>query len=224
MSQVATYQFGTLDLRVVDLDGQPWFVAKDVATALGFTVDALRYHAKGSFQKDEKRVVKLPGFRGTGGLCLSESGLYKLIMRSDKPQARVFQDWVTRDVLPAIRKDGAYIQGEEKVATGELSEDDLVLKAIGILQRKVERLASEKAALRADNERLLPAAQVDQAVGQPSCFLVSLQLPTGLQIDLPHVRIPSSHDAGYKLVPSALPRLYGVLPIPSGIELPVLLR
>jgi len=54
---------------------------------------------------------------------LSESGLYKLIMRSDKPTARPFQDWVTRDVLPAIRKDGAYIMGEEKVRTGEMPED-----------------------------------------------------------------------------------------------------
>ena len=46
---------------------------------------------------------------------ISESGLYKLVMRSDKPEARQFQDWVTRVVLPAIRKDGGYIQGEEKV-------------------------------------------------------------------------------------------------------------
>jgi prophage antirepressor-like protein len=45
---------------------------------------------------------------------VSESGLYKLIMRFDKPEARSFQDWVTRDILPAIRKDGGYILGEEK--------------------------------------------------------------------------------------------------------------
>ena len=52
------------------------------------------------------------------GLTLaSESGLYKLIIRSNKPEARPFQDWATRDVLPAIRKDGGYIMGEEKVAT-----------------------------------------------------------------------------------------------------------
>ena len=55
-------------------------------------------------------------------MIVSESGLYKLIMRSDKPIARYFQDWVTREVLPAVRKDGAYIMGEEKVRTGEMSE------------------------------------------------------------------------------------------------------
>jgi len=48
---------------------------------------------------------------------LSESGLYGIAMRSDKTTARPFQDWVTREDLPAIRKDGAYIMGEEKVAT-----------------------------------------------------------------------------------------------------------
>lgn len=52
-------------------------------------------------------------------MVIAESGLYKLVMRSDKPNAKDFQDWGTAVVLPAIRKDGAYILGEEKVATGE---------------------------------------------------------------------------------------------------------
>jgi len=67
-------------------------------------------------------------------VLVSESGLYKLIMRSDKPQARLFQDWVTRDVLPAIRKDGAYVMGEEKVASGEMSEDELIAAALPLPQ------------------------------------------------------------------------------------------
>lgn len=57
-------------------------------------------------------------------------------MWSDKPQARPFQDWVTGTVLPAIRKDGAYIMGEEKVVSGEMGEDEFVLKAMMILQGK----------------------------------------------------------------------------------------
>jgi len=61
-------------------------------------------------------------------------------MRSDKPKARDFQNWVTRVVLPAIRKDGGYIAGEEKVATGEMSEDELVLKAMTMLKAKADRL------------------------------------------------------------------------------------
>lgn len=92
---------------------------------------------KTTVSADEKRVVKLPGIRGLGLTFISESGLYKLIMRSDEPEARQFQDWVTREVLPAIRKDGAYIKGEELVKTGELDEEEFVLRAMEILQLKV---------------------------------------------------------------------------------------
>jgi len=54
---------------------------------------------------------------------VSESGLYKITMRSDKPEARAFQDWVTRVVLPAICKDGGYVMGEEKLATGKFTRN-----------------------------------------------------------------------------------------------------
>ena len=81
-------------------------------------------------------------------VTISESGLYKLIMRSDKPEAQDFQNWVTRVVLPSIRKDGAYIMGEEKVASGEMDEDEFVLKAMTILQSKVERLKQETVSFR----------------------------------------------------------------------------
>lgn len=74
--------------------------------------------------EEEITLYPIQGKRGVrNAKLIAESGLYKLIMRSDKPEARRFQDWVTREVLPAIRKDGAYIMGEEKVATGELDED-----------------------------------------------------------------------------------------------------
>ncbi len=63
---------------------------------------------------------------------LSESGLYKLIMRCDKPEALPFQDWVAREVLPAIRKDGAYIMGEEKVRTGEMPMKEMTLRLRGL--------------------------------------------------------------------------------------------
>lgn len=70
---------------------------------------------KGILAADEVRLVPPPvqsgGYRAA--LLLSEPGLYRLIMRSDKPAARQFQDWVVRDVMPAIRKDGGYIAGEE---------------------------------------------------------------------------------------------------------------
>jgi prophage antirepressor-like protein len=73
---------------------------------------------------------------------ISESGLYRLVLRAqrNRPEVARFQDWVTREVLPAIRRDGAYFAGEEKVCTGEMDEDQLVQKAMTLLQRKVARL------------------------------------------------------------------------------------
>lgn len=86
---------------------------------------ALKLHAmaeRGEDQKSKVRRADVGGLRpGKDLIAVSESGLYDLALRSDKPEARDFQDWVTRVVLPAIRKDGAYVMGEEKVATGEVS-------------------------------------------------------------------------------------------------------
>ncbi|MGE4480819.1 BRO-N domain-containing protein [Acidocella sp.] len=89
---------------------------------------------------------------------ISESGLYKLVMRSDNPEARQFQDWVTREVLPAIRKDGMYVKGEEKVRTGELSEDELTLMVLQRLQAKVECLKDERDELAAKVDTMQPKA------------------------------------------------------------------
>ena len=115
-------------VRVVTIDGNPWFVARDVCSVL-YDAEQVRLNGVTNNLKniatDEKRrmwreeliarALLAGNERGSTSLALiSESGLYKLIMRSDKPQARAFQDWVTREVLPRIRKDGAYVMGEEK--------------------------------------------------------------------------------------------------------------
>jgi len=77
--------------------------------------------------------------------CLSEQGLYFFLGRSDKEKALPLQMWTSGIVLPAIRKDGGYVHGEEKVSTGELGEADLLLKAFTMLNNKVERLQKENA-------------------------------------------------------------------------------
>ncbi len=96
----------THTVRVVTIDGNPWFVLADVRAVL----DKAR-GGKLPLDADETRtVLELNGttLKGHGLQLVSESGLYKLIMRSDKPQAKPFQDWVTREVLPSIRKTGSY--------------------------------------------------------------------------------------------------------------------
>lgn len=92
---------------------------------------------------DEKDVSNVYTLGGNQEMTvINESGLYSLILTSRKPEAKTFKKWVTGTVLPAIRKDGAYIMGEEKVVSGEMDEDEFVLKAMAILQGKVERLKS----------------------------------------------------------------------------------
>ena len=112
------------------IEDKPWFVAKDALLCLGCSLEnggAAPYLQHLNMGEDEKRHVlkstigPFYGWPNGGLLCISESGLYKLIMRSDNPAAKRFQDWVTREVLPALRKDGMYIMGEEKVKTGEMS-------------------------------------------------------------------------------------------------------
>lgn len=154
MNNVIPFNFNNCNLRAVQLNGQPWFVAKDACQVLGLTDD--RNHLM-KLNEDERRFVARSNVNLTEGLsfpnrganCISESGLYKLIMRSDKPEAKRFQNWVTQVVLPAMRKDGAYVMGEEKVATGEMSEDELMLRAQQILMSKVERLRAERDAAQA---------------------------------------------------------------------------
>lgn len=162
----------TFPVRIVALNGQPWFVAADVCKALGYNVKAdgsvNTHQALKPLAAEEVTTTQISGNRGQHPKLISESGLYKLVMRSDKPQARLFQDWVTRDVLPAIRKDGAYVMGEEKVASGEMDEDEFVLKAMTILQKKVERLKEENAVL-------LPKAESYDAVVSNDGFYTTTQ-------------------------------------------------
>ena len=111
-------ELNTHSIRVVDIEGNPWFVVSDVCEALGLAINP----ANGSYtnhlyklDKAEKTVAPVPtslAGRSRSKSVISESGLYKLIMRSDKPQAKAFQDWVTKEVLPSIRKTGAFVTGQ----------------------------------------------------------------------------------------------------------------
>ena len=113
----------------MEIDGKPWFVAADVCRCLGLPGFASHHtkrleHAERLVlsRTDNQRHAELFGYKQPTVSLISEGGLYKIITRSDKPEAAKFQDWITSEVLPAIRKDGAYVMGEEKVRTGELSD------------------------------------------------------------------------------------------------------
>lgn len=107
-------EFG--EIRTVVIEGEPWFVGKDVAVALGYsdTADAIRSHV----DEEDKRLVKageIPTLKTSnyGAYIINESGLYALVFESKLPDAKKFKHWVTSEVLPTIRKTGGYVNNDE---------------------------------------------------------------------------------------------------------------
>lgn len=99
-------EFG--EIRTTVIDGEPWFVGKDVATALGYsnTRDALSKHVD---DEDKNTVAFRDGIQGNPNqTVINESGLYSLVLSSKLPTAKKFKHWVTAEVLPTIRKTGSY--------------------------------------------------------------------------------------------------------------------
>lgn len=133
-------------VRVVEIDGAPWFVGKDVAERLGYAdpTTAIRSHCKGV-----QKLHPLPSEGGTQNVrVLSEPDVLRLIVGSNLPAAQRFERWVFEEVLPSIRKRGAYIAGQEKVATGEMSPAELMARALKAAEATIRE--AEAARLRAE--------------------------------------------------------------------------
>ena len=141
--------YGTI--RAVKVDGEPWFVAKDICDALGIATNHLREEGRGL---DDDEVMNLPNWEGKGAapLIVSEAGLYSLILRSRKPEAKAFRRWVTHDVLPSIRSHGVY--ATPKSIERMLNDPDTMITTLKVLKAERERAN----ALMEDNARLLPKA------------------------------------------------------------------
>ena len=93
-------------VRVLEIDGQPWFIGKDAADVLAYqnSRDALRVHVD---SEDKAAVVIHDGRQKRKMTVINESGLYCLILSSKLPQAKIFKRWVTSEVLPCLRRHGA---------------------------------------------------------------------------------------------------------------------
>lgn len=101
-----TFNYDNNQVRTVLQDGEPWFVLKDVCNVLGIANDR---NAAARLDNDERGVYQMDTLGGTQKMnIINEWGLYNIILRSDKPQAKPFRRWVTHEVLPAIRKTGSY--------------------------------------------------------------------------------------------------------------------
>lgn len=127
MSNLKTFEnmkFGKL--TVIEKDGEFFFLGREIAEKLGYanTNDALARHVD---TDDKADVVFHDGRQRRNMVSINESGLYSLILSSKLPQAKEFKRWVTKDVLPSIRKNGGYIKNQENLSKEEILANAVLL-------------------------------------------------------------------------------------------------
>ena len=129
-------EFGLV--RVIDIDGQPWFVATDICKALDLSNPTVAIQR---LDEDERSKFNL-GRQGETNI-VNEYGLYNLILASRKPEAKKFKRWITHEVIPSIRKHGAYMTDEiiEKVLT---DPDTIIKLATQLKEERKKRLEAER--------------------------------------------------------------------------------
>lgn len=149
-------EFGSI--RTLEIDDEPYFVGKDVAEVLGYNnpQKALRDH----IDDEDRTVNELFTVNGTKGILINESGLYSLILSSKLPSAKKFKRWVTSEVLPSIRKHGAYMT-QETIEQAILNPDTLIKLATALKdeQTKNKQLQAVNSELKVDNQIMKPKAE-----------------------------------------------------------------
>ena len=106
MKSLELFHFKGKQVRTIQLDGEPWFVAADVCDVLGLNnpSQALSY-----LDRDERRLITNEAWRTNGNMAVvSEPGLYSLVLRSRRPEAKGFRRWIAHEVIPALRQSGEY--------------------------------------------------------------------------------------------------------------------
>lgn len=152
-NDIQIFSYNDREVRTVQKDGEPWFVLKDVCAVLGISDHKV---AARRLEEDEGCQIPLTDSIGRKQemLCINESGLYNVILRSDKPEAKPFRKWVTSEVLPSIRKNGGYIAGQESMTPAELMASALLMA-----QRTLAEREARIADLTVQNQIMLPKAE-----------------------------------------------------------------
>lgn len=155
MNELKIFNYDGNQVRTVQKGGEPWFVLKDVAGILAIEnhkdlPKRLDQDEVGRFEfphpQSPKKTVEM--------VCVNESGLYSVILRSDKPEAKPFRKWVTSEVLPSIRRTGGYLAGQE-----QLSPEELMARALLVAQRTIADREARISSLTVENQTLLPKAE-----------------------------------------------------------------
>lgn len=133
-TNLQTWSYESSEVRTIQKNGEPWWVLADVCKVLDLSNPS---KVADRLEPDEKANFEL-GLRGGATNCINESGLYAVILRSDKPQAKPFRKWVTNEVLPSIRKHGAYMT-DQTLERALTSPDFLIELATQLKAEQAQR-------------------------------------------------------------------------------------
>lgn len=178
MNDIQIFNYNDKEIRTVKKDGDLWWVLKDVCEVLELSNPTM---IAGRLDEDEVTKFDLGGLSGVSNI-INESGLYNVILRSDKPEAKKFKRWVTHEVLPSIRKHGAYMN-EQTLEQALTSPDFLIRLAQELKSEKEARQRLEKQAAE-DAPKVLFAKMVETAetsilIGDLAKFLKQNGINTG---------------------------------------------
>lgn len=176
-------EFGSI--RTVEMNNEPWFVGKDVAEVLGYSNPrkALADHIKENHKQDGVTIRDSMG-REQKPIIIDEAGLYSLVMRSKTEKAEKFQEWVTSEVLPAIRKHGGYLSPEKIEEV--LSDPDTIIKLATNLKEEQAKRREAEAALNEAKPKIIFA---DAVSASDQTILIG---------DLAKIIKQNGHDIGQK--------------------------
>lgn len=174
MSNIQIFNYQSNEVRTVEMGGEPWFVLKDVCNILGIS----KYRDTAArLDADERGSVEVDTLGGTQQvIAVNESGLYHVILRSDKPEAKPFRKWVTSEVLPSIRKNGGYIAGQE-----QLTPEELMAKALLVANKTLADREARICELTAQNSQLTVEKQIMQPKAEYFDELVDRNLLTNFR-------------------------------------------
>lgn len=182
-NNLQVFNYNDSAVRTVQKDGEPWFVLKDVCSVLGIGNSRMVADRLEVDEVSQTDIIDALG-RNQNATIISESGLYTVILRSDKPEAKPFRKWVTSEVLPSIRKHGAYMTPETLQAA--ILNPDYLLQVVTALKDETDK----RKALEAANASLV----VDLEIARPKADyfdeLVDRNMLTGFRETAKELGVP----------------------------------
>lgn len=191
MDAVTVFNFNQSQVRTVIRDGEPWFVAKDVCDILELTNPTMALEFLDADERGSLRITE--GTSSLGGNpnvnIISESGLYALIFKSRKPEAKAFRKWVTSEVLPTIRKTGQYVSPRSELLNKEVAAREFAaLKAVAELcglEGNAAIVSADNAIRREHGISLLQTLQIELKNPDQKYFFSPTQIAEMLHLSGP---------------------------------------